>query len=64
MDKCHIERQLPGIEEARYVREKDRGVITQPFLDDIAHVFCDEEAVHPEVACHFPVSVGRVSESQ
>ena len=37
----------------------NRRVVAQPFLDDVAHVFGDEEAVHAEILRQFPVRVGR-----
>ena len=39
-------------------------VIAQAFLDDVAHVFGDEEAVDAEVLGQLAVGVGRLAEGQ
>ena len=41
-----------------------RRVVAQPLLDDVAHVFGDEEAVHAEVLRQLAVRVGRVAEGE
>ena len=64
MNEGHVQRELPGIEQTRDVRQVNGRVIAQPFLDDVAHVFGDEKAVHAEVLRQFAVRVGRIAERE
>ena len=64
VNEGHVERQLAAVEQARNIGKEDRRVVAQPFLDDVAHVFSDEEAVHAEVLRQLLVRVRRVAESE
>ncbi len=64
VNEGHVERQLAAVEQARNVGKEHRRVVAQPFLDDVAHVFGDEEAVHAKVLHQFLVSIRRVAESE
>jgi len=64
MDKGHVERELAGVKQARDVRQVDGRVVAQAFLNDVAHVLGDEEAVHAEVLRQFLVRIGRVAKSE
>ena len=54
LDQRHVQRQLAGGEQPRDVRQEDRRVVAQPFLDDVADVFGDEEAVDAEMTRRAP----------
>ena len=64
VDEGHVERELAGVKQARDVRQVDGRVVAQAFLDDVAHVLGDEEAVHAEVLRQFLVRIRRVAESE
>ena len=64
LNERDVQRQLAGIEQARDVRQKDGRVIAQALLDDVAHVFRNKEAVHPEVLRQFAVRIRRIAEGQ
>ena len=64
LDEGYIQRQLAGREQAGNVGQEDGRVVPQSFLDDLADVVGDEEAVDAEVFRQRLVRVRRVARSQ